>query len=76
VVSSFRLEDKLNDAANFKVMHLHILFMLYHPTKHEYVLQRMYKRPCPNNDIEFNTFKRNKQLRLRVLGLIDQIVKF
>jgi hypothetical protein len=56
MVSSFRLEDKLNDAANFKGMHLHMLFMLYHPTKHECVLQGMYKIPCPSNDLGFNTF--------------------
>jgi hypothetical protein len=37
MVSSFRLEDKLNDATNFKGMHLYMLFKLYHPTKHECV---------------------------------------
>jgi hypothetical protein len=37
MVSSFKLEDKLNDATNFKGMHLYMLFKLYHPTKHECV---------------------------------------
>jgi hypothetical protein len=43
MVYSFILEDKLNDVANFKGMHLYMLFMLYHPAKHECVLQGMYK---------------------------------
>jgi hypothetical protein len=37
MVSSFILEDKLNDTINLKGMHLYILFKLYHPTKHECV---------------------------------------
>ena len=35
MVSSFILEDKLNDVANFKGMHLYMLFMLYYSAKHE-----------------------------------------
>jgi hypothetical protein len=37
MVSSFILEDKMNDTTNFKGMHLYILFKLYHPGKHECV---------------------------------------
>jgi hypothetical protein len=37
MVSSFKLEDKLNDATNFKGMHLYMFFKLYQPAKHECV---------------------------------------
>jgi hypothetical protein len=37
MVSSFILEDKLNDTTNFKGMYLHMLFKLYYPAKHECV---------------------------------------
>jgi hypothetical protein len=37
MVSSFRLEDKLNDATNLKGMHLYMFFKLCHPTKYECV---------------------------------------
>jgi hypothetical protein len=40
MVSSFRLEDKVNDPTNFKGMHLYILFKLYHPTKHVCICRR------------------------------------
>jgi hypothetical protein len=37
MVSSFKLEDKLNDVANFKGMHLYMSFKLYLLEKHECV---------------------------------------
>jgi hypothetical protein len=43
MVSSFILEDKMNDAANFKGMHLYMFFMSYHPTKHECVCKKCTK---------------------------------
>jgi hypothetical protein len=55
MVSSFRLEDKLNDATNFKGVHLYMFFKLYYPAKHV-CLQEMYKRPCPSSDLGFSTF--------------------
>jgi hypothetical protein len=56
MVPSFKLEHKLNDDANFKGMHLYMLFMLCLPAKHECILQGMYKRPCPRSDLGFSTF--------------------
>jgi hypothetical protein len=55
MVSSFILEDKLNDATNFKGMHLYMLFKLYRPKKHECVC-----KGCTRDlvqDLGFNTFR-------------------
>jgi hypothetical protein len=56
MASSFRSEDKLNNAANFKGMHLYMIFKLYHLEKHECILKGMYKIPCSSSDIGFTTF--------------------
>jgi hypothetical protein len=45
MVSSFRLEDKMNDTTNFKGMHLYIIFKLYHPAKHECVYRGCTRDP-------------------------------
>jgi hypothetical protein len=39
MVSSFGLEDKLNDTTHFKGMHLYMIFMLYRPEKHEWIFR-------------------------------------
>jgi hypothetical protein len=69
MVSSFRLEDKLNDATNFKGMHLYMLFKLYHPASMSVLV---------SNDLGSSTFRGTStpSLVVEAPGLIDQIVKF
>jgi hypothetical protein len=57
MVSSFRLEDKLDDATKISRYALVYAFQVISSRKTWVCLQGMYKRPCPISDLGFSVVK-------------------